>query len=123
MVRCFSPVGQCIPPMIIFPCKNMKAELMNGTPPGSTYACHSSGWIQNESFVDWLRHFIQHVKPTEDDPVLLVLDGHYSHTRNLEVITIARENFVHIVCLPPHSTHKMQPLDVAFMSPFKTYYA
>ena len=29
----------------------MKAELMNGTPPGSTYACHSSGWIQNESFV------------------------------------------------------------------------
>ena len=25
--------------------------------------------------------------------------------------------------LPPHSTHKMQPLDVGFMKPLKTYYA
>lgn len=28
-----------------------------------------------------------------------------------------------IFCLPPYSTAKMQPLDIAFMAPFKTYYA
>ena len=32
-------------------------------------------------------------------------------------------NNVAIVSLPPHSTHKMQPLDVGFMKPLKTYYA
>ncbi|KAJ4452263.1 hypothetical protein ANN_03781 [Periplaneta americana] len=63
------------------------------------------------------------VKPTKDDPIILVLDGHYSHTRNVELLELARANGVHIVCLPPHCTHKMQPLDVAFMLPFKTYYA
>ena len=35
----------------------------------------------------------------------------------------ARENGVHNVFLPPHSTHKLQPLDVSFLQPLKTYYA
>jgi hypothetical protein len=26
-----------------------------------------------------------------------------------------------VVCLFPHSTHKVQPLDVSFMGPFKSY--
>jgi hypothetical protein len=40
----------------------------------------------------------------------------------VEVIEVARANGVEIVCPPPHSTHKMQPLDVYCMSPFKTFY-
>jgi hypothetical protein len=62
------------------------------------------------------------VKSSSDDRVFLVLDDHYSHTRNVEIIEMARANGVAIACLPPHSTHNMQPLDVSFMSPFKTYY-
>lgn len=123
VVFCFNAIGQYVPPLIIFPRKNMKIELMNGAPPSSIYACHQSGWIQQEIFVQWLHHFIEFTKPTEEDPVILILDGHYSHTKNLEVVNVARAHHVVIICLPPHSTHKMQPLDVAFMSPFKTYYA
>jgi hypothetical protein len=33
------------------------------------------------------------------------------------VITLARENNVSSLCLPPHSSHKMQPLDLAFTKP------
>ncbi|XP_028966414.1 uncharacterized protein LOC108863738 [Galendromus occidentalis] len=58
-----------------------------------------------------------------EHPVLLVLDGHYSHTRNIELIDLAEQNHISILCLPPYCTHRMQPLDDAFMSPFKTYYA
>ena len=39
--------------------KNMKHELMNGTPPGSIHACHPSGWIQSEIFTQWSLHFIK----------------------------------------------------------------
>ncbi|KAJ4431990.1 hypothetical protein ANN_20599 [Periplaneta americana] len=63
------------------------------------------------------------VKPSADDPALLILDGHFSHTKNIDVVDKARENHVDVICLPPHLTHKMQPLDVGFMGPFKTYYA
>lgn len=74
-------------------------------------------------FTDWFREFIAITKPTAEDPVLLILDGHYSHTRNIDVINLGRENHVSILCLPPHCTHRMQPLDVGFMSAFKTYYS
>jgi len=84
-----SPIGHFIPPLLVFPRKNMKEELMNGSQPGSIHACHPSGWIQSEIFSQWFLYFIKHTKPTKEDPVILVLDWHYSHTRNLKVITLA----------------------------------
>jgi hypothetical protein len=94
---------------------------MSGSPPGSIHVCHPSRWIQSEIFSQWFLYFIKHTKTTKDDSVILVLYGHYSHTRNLEVITLARENHVDIICLPPHNSHKMQPLDKVFMGPLKTF--
>jgi hypothetical protein len=123
IVTCMSPAGIFIPPLIVFPRKNMKPELLNGTPPGTIARCHKSGWIQSNIFTDWVQHFIDYVKPTPEDPVVLILDGHGTHVRNIDVILKARENGVIIVCLPPHTSHKLQPMDVSFMSPFKAYYS
>jgi len=39
----------------------------------------------------------------------LVTVRHYSHTRDLDVITLARENHVEIISLPLHNSHKMYP--------------
>ncbi|KAJ8941382.1 hypothetical protein NQ318_003635 [Aromia moschata] len=47
--------------------------------------------------------------------------GTLSHTKNLDVILKARENFVTLLCLPPHITHKLQPLDVGVMFLFNAY--
>lgn len=35
---------------------------------------------------------------------------------------MARANNVLMLCLPPHCSHRMQPLDVTFMAPLNTYY-
>jgi hypothetical protein len=69
-----------------------------------------------------IRLFCSLRKPSAHDPVLLIVDGHYSHTKHLDVDK-ARENSVAIVSLPPHTAHKMQPLDIGFMKPLKIYYA
>jgi hypothetical protein len=119
VVTCMSQFDPSFLRYLYFQEKMLK-KLMSDSPPGSSL--DSSGWIQSEIFSQWFLHFIKHTKPTKEDPVILVLDGHYSHTRNLRVITLARENHVDITCLPPHSSHKMQPLDTAFMGPLKTFY-
>ena len=65
VVTCLSPTGHFIPPLLVFTRKYMKQELMNGTPPGSIQACHPSGWILSEKFIQWFLHFIKHTKPTK----------------------------------------------------------
>lgn len=114
VVNCMSAGGSFIPPYFIFPRKRSNPLFMNNAPADSKATFHISGWIQLPIFTEWFRYFLEFSKPSEQQPVLLILDGHYSHTRNLEVIDLARKNFVIIVSLPPHCTHKMQPLDRTF---------
>lgn len=121
-VTCMSASGIFVPPLFVFPRKNQNALFMKNAPPGSVATFHPSGWIQMNSFTKWFKHFIEFTKPSKDDPVLLILDGHYSHTKNLELLDLAEANFVVLVSLPPHSSHKMQPLDKTFMGPLKTHY-
>jgi len=76
--------------------------------------------MQMEMFVRWLHHFLKHSGASLNNEALLILDGHATHTRNLEVIDMARAHGVTMLCLPPHCSHKMQPLDVGFMKPLST---
>lgn len=123
-VICCNAGGQFIPPLIIFPRARENPDLLNGTPPETVMVCHPSGWMQSEIFCPiWFTHFLKCVKPTEDDPVLLILDGHATHTKNINLLEQARQNHVSIICIPPHTSHRLQPLDVTFMLPLSTYYA
>ena len=49
---------------------------------------------------------------------MLFLDGHLSHI-SLDVIDMAKDYNIHIICLPPHSSHAWQPLDVGVYGPAK----
>jgi len=42
-------------------------------------------------------------------------------TKSLPVLEFARENGI-IMLLPPHTMHRLQPLDVGFFKPLQTYY-
>jgi hypothetical protein len=95
---------------------------MIGAPPGSLVDCSESGYINSDLFVKWLKHFIGHVKTTTEKKVLLVLDGHSTHSNNLEAIKVARDNVVLLLQLPGHNTHRLQPLDVAIFKPLQTFY-
>lgn len=88
-VFCVSAAGRWVPPMLLFRRKRMSDLLSQGAPPGTFIKCNESGWMIKESFVDYLHHFIDSVKPTKEDPVLLILDGHSSHTKNIQAIDLA----------------------------------
>ena len=55
-------------------------------------------------------------------PVLVIEDGHSSHI-SMEVIKLAKENDVHLLCLPSHTTHILQPLDMAVFKSLKMHYS
>lgn len=123
VVVCMSAAGQFVPPMVIFPRKTRKDALGDGLPAGSITEYSPSGWITTPLFTKWFAHLITVTNSSKENPSVLIFDGHFSHTRNVDLINLAKENGVSLICLPPHTSDKMQPLDVAFMKPLKSYYA
>lgn len=110
-----------VPPLFVFPRVRMDNELKKDAPPGSIFDGQPSGWITKDGFLKWLNLFVERVNPTEKEPVLLILDGHASH-KDLEVITFAKDHHIHMLSLPPHTSHRLQPLDRTVMKPFKNAY-
>ncbi|KAJ4448636.1 hypothetical protein ANN_00026 [Periplaneta americana] len=102
----------------------LSTVLENGAPPGTIFADNpESGYINKDVFVRWLRHFIDTVLPSKEREVLLLPDGHSTHTRNLDALDIARENGVIMLALRGHTTHRLQspveslPVDAATLVP------
>ncbi|KAJ8956012.1 hypothetical protein NQ318_006288 [Aromia moschata] len=75
-----------------------------------------------DNYRSWFKKFIEFSDAKKETPVVLLFDGHASHTKNLEVIDLAREKGIILLCFPPHCSHRLQPLDVAFMRPLSLYY-
>lgn len=121
VVACMGSLGHFVPPALIFPRKNHKPELFDGAPPGTLELCHDTGYMVSDLFGRWMDHFIKYVKPSKEQKVILIVDGHASH-KSLGALLKAKENGVIVLCLPPHCTHRLQPLDVAFFGPLEAYY-
>jgi hypothetical protein len=122
IVCCASPSGFFLPPMVIFKRMRMHEALKKGAPPGSLVEVSETGYINSELFVKFLQHFIDHVHPTKEKKVLLLVDGHTTHSKNIKAIVLAKENGVILLQLPGHTTHRLQPLDVGFFCPLGKYY-
>lgn len=53
---------------------------------------------------------------------LLVLDGHSSDSSSIQLLEAAETSNVILLCLPPHRTHHLQPLDRTFIKSLKIFY-
>lgn len=124
MCAIISATGNTVPPVFIFPRARLHDTLMNGSVPGSIGLANSpsSGWMTNELFIDVLNHLIKHTNCTKDSPILLIMDNHETHC-HLNAILLARENGIIILTIPPHCSHRLQPLDVCVLGPFKRHLA
>lgn len=114
--------GNFVPPFLIFPRVRMQPSYMNNAPRDFVGVAHESGWMTSENFVKYLQHFIRYTRPSEDNKILLLMDNHASHL-TLEAVNLCRENFITLVGFPAHTSHRLQPLDVALYGPLKTAYS
>ncbi len=122
IVCVMSAAGFPVPPAIIIPRLRHHERFYSGAPVGTLELYNDTGYMSTELFSKWIRHFRKYANPTKDRPILLILDNHVSHI-NLDLILYCRENDIHLLTLPPHSTHLLQPLDTAFFGPFKSRYS
>lgn len=63
-------------------------------------------------------HFEKHAKPKADSLVLLLMDNHCTHI-SLRSYNFCKEYHIVVLSIPPHTSHRLQPLDVTFFGPLK----
>ena len=108
-------------PCFIFPRVRYKDHFITGARPGSIGTSTRSGWIYEDAFVKFLEHLVQQTKCSSDLPLLLILDNLEAHI-SLKALDIAKTNGIVMLTIPPHTSHRLQPLDKSVYDPFKTYY-
>ena len=97
-------LGHAIPPMFIFPRVRYHERFVDGGPSGCIGASHKSGWMTQDNFLIFLKHFVKHSHSATDHPVLLLLDNHESHL-SVDGIQFAKDNSIHLLSFPPHCSH------------------
>lgn len=116
LIPCANAIGQLIPPFLIF--KGHGSVDASLYPPGTQIFYSQSGYIDQNIFLEFLKHFDEHRVHIPGKKCILFLDGHSSHI-TVESISFANEAGIEIFCLPPHSSHRLQPLDTHFNKPLK----
>jgi hypothetical protein len=116
--------GWTVPPFVVVAGKNHLASWYqnSGFPPDWVIAVTDNGWTTNEKGMDWIRHFEKHTKArTIGGYRLLVLDGHESHHSDA-FEEYCKEHDIVTLCMPAHSSHILQLLDVGCFGPLKKAY-
>lgn len=114
-------VGNAVPPMFVFPRIHFKDHFIRDGPIGCVGTGNKSGWMQENEFLAFMKHFVKHVNPSETNKVLILLDNHSSHL-SISLIDYCRDNFITLLSFPPHTSHRLQPLDRGVYGPFKKYF-
>jgi hypothetical protein len=81
-------------------------------------------WMIATFFYKWVSHFITYVQAHESNLCLinchlLLIDGHNSHV-TADIVHKARGVGLDLINFPLHTSHVLQPLDVAWFKSFKT---
>lgn len=126
IVECISASGASLPPLVIFKGKDVQQQWFPDDDGALDFlrtwrfTTSENGWTSNAIALEWLtKVFIPSTTTTA--PRLLVVDGHGSHETD-DFMWHCYINNIHLLFLPAHASHVLQPLDVAVFSPLKAAY-
>ena len=124
IIQGINSYGWAIPPFIIFKAQNHLSAWYeeSSLPQDWVITLSENGWTTNEIGYEWIQHFDKYTRSrTIGKYRLLILDGHESHI-SAQFQQYCKESNIITLCMPPHSSHLLQPLDVGCFSPLKTSY-
>ncbi|KAH6511176.1 hypothetical protein HBI81_244480 [Parastagonospora nodorum] len=121
LVQGVGATGKVIPPFLIFAGKVLISNWFHDLPRDWVIQVSPTGWTNNDLALAWLEHFDSHARPVGVHR-LLIIDGHESHCA-VEFQERCKEKKIITLCMPAHSSHLLQPLDVACFSPLKRAYS
>lgn len=125
VIECIGINGFLLSPFIIFKGERIQESwLAKGKEVDKRTVIHVSpnAWTDQEIALEWLQHFDKYTTlQCRGEYRLLILDGHSSHV-SFKFVQYCTDRKIIALCLPPHSTHILQPLDVGVFGPLAKEY-
>ncbi|KAK9578966.1 suppressor protein sef1 [Aspergillus fumigatus] len=125
-IECIGADGFKLPPCLIFKSKTYHEAWYEEKAIGPDWRIEISdnGWTTDAIGFRWLRdHFIPcTTSRTKGKYRLLILDGHGSHLTP-QFDKLCSKHDIIPICMPPHSSHLLQPLDVGCFANLKRAYS
>jgi hypothetical protein len=116
--------GWAIPPIIVFAGKYHLSNWYQDSiiPREWAIATNPNKWTTNEISVEFIRYFEKHTRGRKQGTYrLLMLNGHESH-HSADFKAVCKKHNIITLCMPPHSSHLLQPLNIALFGPLKRAY-
>ncbi|EED16242.1 transposon, putative [Talaromyces stipitatus ATCC 10500] len=123
-IEAINSTGWALPSYIIFKAKKYtRLGWFEDLPDDWRINISDNGWTIDKIELEWLKtHFIPLTNARAmGNYRMLILDGHGSHL-TAEFDRTCTENNIIPVCMPPHSSHLLQPLDVGCFAVLKRHY-
>jgi hypothetical protein len=122
-IECISADGTYLKPMVIWPATTHRSNWTTYDTPGWHYACSESGYTDSKISLEWLVRVFdpQTRERAKGKPRVLICDGFGTHA-TLEILEHCFANNILLCRLPSHTSHKLQPCDIAVFSPLKVAY-
>ena len=122
VIECVCARGWAIPPFVILQGRVHQAAWYSNLPADWIVAVSDNGWTNNDLGLTWIQHFHRSTQSvTRGAYRLLILDGHDSHATPKFDLFCAQNQII-TLCMPPHTSHLLQPLDLGCYSPLKHAY-
>jgi hypothetical protein len=120
-LECVSALGVTLPPCLIFKGQNLNSGwIPDETPAGWKFIISKKGWTSDLIGFGWLKaDFQPFVSESTNSRHLLIIDGQSSQV-TARFIAYCVTSKIDLFLLPPHSSHKTQPLDLSIFGPLKT---
>ena len=118
IMMCGNAVGEMLSLYVVYKSEHLWSTWTEGGPKGCRYNRTKSGWFDMATFEDWFFSALLPRLKKQEGHKVLIGDNLSSHI-NAEVLQACQKNNIRFVCLPAHSSHLTQPLDVSYFAPMK----
>ena len=124
-VFCCTIEGDFLPVQLIYKGTTRRCHPKHKFPTGWDITHSKKHWSKESTMIQYIRNviipYVNRIQVNDNEAALIIMDNFKGQTTPF-VTTLLEENNIHVCLLPPNTTDRLQPLDVAVNKPAKEFY-
>lgn len=88
---------------------------------GSKEAAFETGWMTVDNFLNFSKHLVEVIRCSQEKNILIT-NNHEARCDYKTKMIYFKGNGIVLLIIPPHCSHKLQALEVGYLTRFKVFY-